>query len=275
MSEVKNALEEYPLSRDYVDFNRLNLQHYILKDMFGYSLHPKIPRNQKSLKIADVGTGTGIWLLDLLSQLDPSTELVGIDVDITQVGPRQWLPENLTLRQWNVFTDVPDDLVGAFDIVNLRHFAFVIEDDATPTLQKLKELLKPGGYLQWCEVDVPSFRINTASPNVPTDCLEELWEQTMPPKETRLFPKWVKGLPESFGNEGFLDITTDWHEQKGHTGIAMHWCNLPIHEMLADRLRSSNPEESSKIAMMEKASVESRKGAMYAFDRVVVVGQKP
>lgn len=137
---------------------RLNLQHYILKDMFGYSLHPKIPRNQKSLKIADVGTGTGyinlhhknaesaltfsrIWLLDILPQLDPSTELVGIDVDITQVGPREWLPENLTVRKWNVFTDVPDDLVGAFDIVNLRHFAFVIEDDATPTLQKLKKLL--------------------------------------------------------------------------------------------------------------------------------------
>ncbi|KAJ5657976.1 uncharacterized protein N7484_001625 [Penicillium longicatenatum] len=274
MSEVKNAVEEYPLSRDYVDFNRLNLQHYILKDMFGYSLHPKIPRTQKSLKIADVGTGTGIWLLDLLSQLNPSTELVGIDIDITQVGPREWLPDNLTLRQWNVFTDVPDDLVGAFDIVHLRHFAFVIEEDTTPILQKLKKLLKPGGYLQWCEVDVPSFRINTASPSVSTNGLVELWEQTMP-KETRLFPKWVKMLPESFRNEGFLDVTTDWHDQRGHIGIAMHWCNLPIHEMLADRPRSSKTEKSSMIAMMETASVESRKGAMYAFDRVVVVGQKP
>ncbi|QKX55466.1 uncharacterized protein TRUGW13939_02559 [Talaromyces rugulosus] len=267
--------EEYPLSRDYVDFNRLNLQHYIWKDMFGYSLHPKIPRNQKSLKIADVGTGTGIWLLDLLPQLDPSTELVGIDADITQVGPREWLPENLTLRQWSVFTDVPDDLVGAFDIVNLRLFAFVIEDDATLLLRKLKKLLKPGGYLQWCDVDVLSFRINTASSNVSTHHLVQLWEQTMP-KEARLFPAWVKGLPESFENEGFLDITTDWQAQKGHTGIAMHWCNLPIHEMLADRLRESDPEKSPKIReVMEAASVESRKGAMYAFDRLVVVGQKP
>jgi hypothetical protein len=76
-----------------------------------------------------------------LSQLNPSTELVGIDIDITQVGPREWLPDNLTLRQWNVFTDVPDDLVEAFDIVHLRHFAFVIEEDATPILQKLKKLL--------------------------------------------------------------------------------------------------------------------------------------
>lgn len=134
---------------------------------------------------------------------------------------------------------------------------------------------EPGGYLQWCDVDVLSFRINTASPNVSTHYLVQLWELTMP-KEARLFPTWVKGLPESFGNEGFLDITTDWQEQKGHTGIAMHWCNLPIHEMLADGLRVSNPEKSSKIRkVMEAASVESREGAMYAFNRLVVVGQKP
>jgi hypothetical protein len=236
-------------------------------------------------------TVSRIWLLDLLPQLDPSTELVGIDADITQVGPREWLPENLTLRQWSVFTAVPDDLVGAFDIVNLRLFAFVIEDDATLILRKLKKLLsefrpstiemrtdtspEPGGYLQWCDVDVLSFRINTASSNVSTHHLEQLWEQTMP-KEAGLFPAWVKGLPESFENEGFLDITTDWQAQKGHTGIAMHWCNLPIHDMLADRLRKSDPEKSPNIReVMEAASVESRKGAMYAFDRLVVVGQKP
>ncbi|PHH64521.1 hypothetical protein CDD81_4300 [Ophiocordyceps australis] len=275
MSPVKSAVEEYPLTRDYVDFNRLNLQHFLLKDVFGYNLHPKIPRQQKSLKIADVGTGTGIWLLDLLPQLDPSAELVGMDADITQVGPKEWLPENLALREWSIFNDVPDDLVGAFDIVNIRLFAFVIQGDATPILRKLKKLLKPGGYLQWCECDVLSFRINTVSPDTCTHHLMQLWEQTMP-NEARLFPTWVRSLPESFANEGFLDITTDWQAQKGHSGVALHWCNLPIHEMLADRLRVSNPEKAFQIrALMDAASAETRKGAMYAFDRVVVVGQKP
>ena len=38
---------------------RLNLQHHLWKDIFGYSLSPKIPRDKKFLKVADVGTGTG------------------------------------------------------------------------------------------------------------------------------------------------------------------------------------------------------------------------
>lgn len=38
---------------------RLNFQHYIWKDQIGYLLHPSIPREGDSLKIADIGTGTG------------------------------------------------------------------------------------------------------------------------------------------------------------------------------------------------------------------------
>ena len=82
-----------------------------------------------------------IWLLDLSSQLDASAELVGLDNDITQVGPREWLPLNMKLRQWSVFTDPPDDLVGKFDIVHIRLFIFVIEDDPTLALRRLTKLL--------------------------------------------------------------------------------------------------------------------------------------
>ncbi|KAI1421943.1 hypothetical protein F5Y12DRAFT_764947 [Xylaria sp. FL1777] len=59
MAQVKDVLENYPLSRDFVDFNRLNLQHYLWKDIFSYNIHPKILERRCLLKVADVGTGTG------------------------------------------------------------------------------------------------------------------------------------------------------------------------------------------------------------------------
>lgn len=98
-----------------------------------------------------------IWLLDLSSQLDASAELVGLDNDITQVGPREWLPLNMKLREWNVFSDPPDDLVGKFDIVHIRLFIFVIEDDPTLVLRRLIKLLSmyppfhkvDFGYILW------------------------------------------------------------------------------------------------------------------------------
>ena len=94
-------------------------------------------------------TAQRIWLLDLHSQLDPSTEteMVGFDTDITQVGPKEWLPKNLSLREWSVFAEVPEDLVGTFDIVNVRLIVFVIEEDPTPVLRNLLKLLSEYRHL--------------------------------------------------------------------------------------------------------------------------------
>lgn len=86
---------------------------------------------------------TSIWLLDIHSQLPSSTttELVGFDTDATQVGHKAWLPENLSVRQWSVFDEVPKDLEGTFDIVNVRLIVFVIEEDPVPVLRNLLKLL--------------------------------------------------------------------------------------------------------------------------------------
>ncbi|KAI1879089.1 hypothetical protein JX265_003266 [Neoarthrinium moseri] len=276
MADVKNGIKEYPLSRDLSDFNRLNLQHYLWKDIFGYALHPKVPRDQKSLKVADVGTGTGIWLLDMASQLDDdSAEFVGIDTDVTQVGPAEWLPQNLSIRQWSVFTDVPEDLVGKFDIVNIRLFCWVIETNPAAILQKLTKLLKPGGYLQWCELDMESMRIETISPDVPTNSLETLWAQAIP-NDSLMVPTWVKELPRMFEDEGLVGVTADWQIGKRHTCLSIHWCNLPTLKMVADKLRPVNPEKASEIdELVDMAFLQSRKGAMFQYKRVVVIGQKP
>lgn len=39
---------------------RLNLQHKLWIDIFGYLLHPDIPISKPDLKLADIGTGTGL-----------------------------------------------------------------------------------------------------------------------------------------------------------------------------------------------------------------------
>ncbi|KAK2599127.1 hypothetical protein QQS21_005388 [Conoideocrella luteorostrata] len=243
--------------------------------MFGYNLHPSVPREGPSLKIADVGTGTGVWLLDLRQELDPTAELVGIDVDISQAAPKQWLPENISLREWSVFTDVPDDLVEMFDIVNLRLFSFVIENDPAPVLRKLTRLLKPGGHLQWSETDVRSCRIDTSSPDVPTDALTELWEQTVQ-NDPRLYHSWARDLPQVLKTEGLINVLADWRRQEGHAGMMLHWCTFAMFEMFAAKMQSTNPKKAADIMSLVQASaVETRRGAMYAFDRVLVVGQKP
>ena len=38
----------------------------------------------------------------------------------------------MTLRHWDVRKDVPEDLVGLYDIVHVRNFAFVLQGEEIP-----------------------------------------------------------------------------------------------------------------------------------------------
>jgi hypothetical protein len=52
---------------DLIAHGRLNLQHYLYRDIFGYNLHPTIPiQNTPNLSVIDIGTGTGLVNLSRL-----------------------------------------------------------------------------------------------------------------------------------------------------------------------------------------------------------------
>ncbi|ROW07944.1 hypothetical protein VMCG_03407 [Cytospora schulzeri] len=283
MAANEGRINEYFLSRDFVDLNRLNLQHYLYKDIFGYSLHTKIPREGiPNLKIADVGTGTGVWLKDLSVELDPSTQLIGLDTNTSQAGPPQWLPSNVTIRQWDATTDVPSDLVGQFDIVNIRLFGLVIREDPAPVLRNLIKMLKetvphkpePNGHIQWCETDQQSWRIQTATPSLPTPNLAELWRQTGI-VGSGVMAHWVDTLPRVFEAEGLRDVVVDRRTGDPHTLLAMHWCNMNVYEMFERKLRPVDPEKADELVRLIQGGLrESEMGAMFVFDRINVVGRK-
>lgn len=71
---------------------------------------------------------TSIWLTDLAKSLPESVQLDGLDVSFDATPPSEWLPSNLTLRQWDVKTDIPEELIGVYDIVHIRNFLFVLQN---------------------------------------------------------------------------------------------------------------------------------------------------
>lgn len=80
--------------------------------------------------------------MDLARQFPDSMRLDGIDIDLTQCPPREWLPPNVTLRQWDVFSEVPEDLYESYDIVCVRHLNLTSrENDPTDILKNLLKLL--------------------------------------------------------------------------------------------------------------------------------------
>ncbi|KAI0419308.1 S-adenosyl-L-methionine-dependent methyltransferase [Xylaria grammica] len=265
---------EYVFTRDYLDNSRINLQHYQWVQLFGYHLHAQIPLGNEELRIADVATGTGIWLTDMSTRLPPTTQLDGLDISLKSTPPGQWLPPNVTFRLWDVKQAVPEDLVEKYDVVHVRLLIFVLRDDEIPVvLQNIMSLIKPGGYLQWEDIDVGSFRTERINPTNKIDALDRLFALSRA-QDSRLRSTWVPQLANQFSAANLCNVQVDKRDAHGHLGMAMHECNLMVPELLCRTTRDA--EAADRLArLLAEAAEETRQGAYWALTRWTVVGQKP
>ncbi|CAJ2505409.1 Uu.00g128030.m01.CDS01 [Anthostomella pinea] len=248
---------EYVFTRDFLDNNRINLMHTLWAKIFGYLIHPKIPTGSPDLRVADVGTGTGIWLFDVGTKLSKSAQLEGFDISFDAAPPPETLPSNVSFRHWNVKNDVPEDLVNVFDVVHVCFFSFVLLNEEVPrVVERLFKLLKPGGYLQWGEPDYSSIRIDKTKPECKTENLSEMMK-LMAVQDPRLNPTWQKDLPDLFSDSGFVDVETDVCDAPSHLAFMLHECSLMIHELIARK--TQNERMAKELAHLLPRSVDETK----------------
>ncbi|MCJ1432519.1 hypothetical protein MMC27_001876 [Xylographa pallens] len=182
-----------PLVADILDLSliwlaeeRLNLQYFLWKNLLQFNLHPDIPQPAPSARIADVATGTGLWLVDLAAALPSSVRFDGFDISLEQAPAASFLPANVHMHHWNMFDEPPQEFVGQFDIVHVRLVTLVIKNnDPVRLIENLRKLLKPGGYLQWDEVDAIGSYIRAADSGMATPALEALFKTFKIPKSSR------------------------------------------------------------------------------------------
>ncbi|OOF97498.1 hypothetical protein ASPCADRAFT_514453 [Aspergillus carbonarius ITEM 5010] len=265
---------EYVFARDYLDNNRINLQHYLWVELFGYLLHPDIPLTQPDLKIADIATGTGILLTDLSRRLPPSVQLDAFDISFEAMPPRELLPSNINLHQWDIKTDIPQEFEGIYDVVHVRQLTFVLMDhEIEAALKNVFKLLKPGGYLQWADVDVHSMRIEKTKQDSSTTALEKIVGITRA-ADPRLVAHWIPELPTLFQKTGFTAIQADTRDAPGYMGYTLHECVLMVYGMIVQNTRVDDVARRLREAFPD-ALKETHEGAYHAWTRWTVVGRKP
>lgn len=129
-------------SNPLLALHSLALQQFIWKEALGFNIHPTIPKLAPTASVADVACGTTLWLIDAGREIGPASDLHGLDINLNQAPPSEWLPKNLKLHHWNLFEEVPPELVGKFDLVHVRLITVVIKDnDPTKVAQNLYKLL--------------------------------------------------------------------------------------------------------------------------------------
>ena len=133
---------EYALGRGYASSLRLNLQHHLLQKLLGYNIHPDVTATgnlPSNAKIADVGTGTGQWLIDIKDQM-PSAQLDGFDISKDQYPYRSWLPKQISLRELDIMKPIPPSLKEKYDMVHVQLFLCVVQQDGPAAI--LNEIYK-------------------------------------------------------------------------------------------------------------------------------------
>jgi len=271
-----NFSDEYPLARGYRAASRLNLQHYIWKQAQDYLVHPNIPLDAEGLKIADIGTGTGIWLLDLADQLPASVQLHGFDIDTSQCPPGEWLPRNVSIHKLDIFGEIPQRFCGQYDIIHIRFFLCVItQSNPRALLECLMAMLKPNGWIQWTEQDVKTCQIVSAKPNAKSEHTKALMDFAMSP--TPSWPieaqYWVADLHKTFKDIGLAEVKEERCKKTSWTYSSSQDVTMLAMEEISLRI----PNGASARQMISRASQEfeeNERGLAIISDKVTVIGRK-
>jgi ubiquinone/menaquinone biosynthesis C-methylase UbiE len=260
----------------------MNFQHYLWMRNFGYYLHPDIvSRLPTDAKIADIGTGTGIFLCELSNQLSPNSSFNGFDVLDAQYPPPSKLPQNVQLHLHDAKEPWPQDFHCQFDAVYLRFLISALDnpDVIARVAENVSQILKPGGAIQWCEIDPPAMKILRHTLGARTSSCNLVLREIKAIHHARAKPISIKELSQIISNVKYQDVTEDWVSSDVYPETRSEYIlnSLDLwRNILKMRSKSgASPRSSEEIeAIIKDVESEVGSGAYWRVDVCTVVGFK-
>ncbi|KAF4813527.1 Secondary metabolism regulator LAE1 [Colletotrichum tropicale] len=140
----------YVLPNDNLEMERLNVSHNMVVRAIGDRLYLAPLEKEKIHKILDVGTGTGIWAIEM-GDFFPNAEVFGND--LSPIQP-EWVPPNVKFFVEDVESPWIDDEM--YDFIFVRHMLVSIAD--WPKLVKnVYDHLNPGGWAEFQDMDIQYY----------------------------------------------------------------------------------------------------------------------
>ncbi|KAH0611929.1 uncharacterized protein H6S33_009981 [Morchella sextelata] len=185
--------------------DQLNLFHQVYTLVLQGELYDA-PLTKDVKSILDVGTGTGIWAIEMSNKF-PCARIVGNDLSPTQPS---WVPSNVEFE----VDDITQDWTHppcSFDFIHARALAGSIP--CWPTfLSRACRTLSPGGWFESVETT-----------------LEQLSDDNSVPPESAV-AEWYRLLSESGETVGKTFDTTNistWMEEQGFVNVSQRVFKIP------------------------------------------------
>ncbi|KAL8827041.1 MAG: hypothetical protein Q9191_003425 [Dirinaria sp. TL-2023a] len=290
-SPTKHRQESYVLKRNYAASTRLNCQLFLWKLELGYSLHPSIasafqPTAKASYtpRIADLATGTALWAFDIARDF-PAALIDCFDISLEQCPPAQWLSRNITVRRWDIFSNLDSEIEDRYDVVHIRLLLLVVRNNnPRPLLRNALKMLKPGGWLQWDELDPWNAHTVSAATEENRPQSQNAADK-MGEKATTEFQKkqeltamdtlrWVRELDSVIQEVGFEEVRRE--EIGCDHGLAKYFQDMQFLVMEEEASsKSTEREKETVMRAIEEGVVESQEGRARVTPKVVCLGRKP
>ena len=135
----------YVMPNDETELDRLDLMHQLLRITMRNKLY-FAPISERNPKVLDVGTGTGIWAIEMGDE-NPDAEIIGTDLSPTQPS---WVPANVKFEIDDV--EEPWTFQEKFDFIHVRYLAAAIADWPKLVGQAFRNT-KPGGWAEFQDFD--------------------------------------------------------------------------------------------------------------------------
>ncbi|KAJ9488542.1 hypothetical protein VN97_g4769 [Penicillium thymicola] len=243
----------YMLDRNAAETQRLNNQHRFLVDLSNL-IHPSIPKDQLTA-VADLGTGTGIWLEDVADLLpNKSLYLHGFDISSSQYPPHHEIQRPgqnpIPLSVHNALAPFPAEHRGRYDLVHIRLLTAGLKQvDYMRVLTNARALLKPNGWIQWEEVDHTSFCTDAVpEPEVITRLRECVIEAML---KLGLWPFAPQRVFDEISACGFTDVVREIYTTSGKEHlrpIARKWVAGVMRALVPPCMVASSQAENTKQA---------------------------
>ncbi|KAF4838638.1 Secondary metabolism regulator LAE1 [Colletotrichum tropicale] len=140
----------YSFPNDEVEMDRLDMAHALMVRSIGSRLFLAPLEKDNVHRILDIGTGTGIWAVEI-GDIFENAEVIGIDLSAIQP---EWVPANVKFE----IDDVESSWVGhkKYDFIMCRYMAASISD--WPRLvRNIYDNLNPGGWAEFQDMSTDYY----------------------------------------------------------------------------------------------------------------------
>jgi SAM-dependent methyltransferase len=156
----------YVLPNDEPEKDRLDMQFWAIHDAFDIKYF-LAPIGDNPQHIIDIGTGTGVWVIDV-ADLYPGATVTG--TDLSPIQP-DWVPPNATFELHDC-KQMPWDFTKTFDLIHTQLLnAFAIRD-WEEFYRECYNNLRPGGWVESHEFDL---MVRSPDDSLPKDSAIVKW----------------------------------------------------------------------------------------------------